>query len=76
MILCLAVRPSEAEDSTWNRLADTAQGNIAEASNFQTRARDSWLTTMDHNHLRISRIIRCMRILGKRLHHKKNSIFT
>ncbi|TKA25069.1 hypothetical protein B0A50_06133 [Salinomyces thailandicus] len=39
-------------------------GNIAEASNFQTRARDSWLTTMDHNHLRISRIIRCMRILG------------
>ncbi|KAI7508472.1 hypothetical protein KC347_g6056 [Hortaea werneckii] len=37
---------------------------IAKASNFDERAPDSWLTTVDHNHLRITRIIRCMRILG------------
>ncbi|KAI7474290.1 hypothetical protein KC357_g5291 [Hortaea werneckii] len=40
------------------------QGTIAKASNFDERAPDSWLTTVDHNHLRITRIIRCMRILG------------
>ncbi|RMY72344.1 hypothetical protein D0864_10440 [Hortaea werneckii] len=43
---------------------DESQGTIAKASNFHERAPDSWLTTIDHNHLRITRIIRCMRILG------------
>ncbi|KAI6856997.1 hypothetical protein KC343_g9113 [Hortaea werneckii] len=43
---------------------DESQGTIAKASNFDERAPDSWLTTIDHNHLRITRIIRCMRILG------------
>ncbi|RMY45745.1 hypothetical protein D0865_09724, partial [Hortaea werneckii] len=43
---------------------DDGQGTIAKASNFDERAPDSWLTTVDHNHLRITRIIRCMRILG------------
>ncbi|KAI7161280.1 hypothetical protein KC349_g2899 [Hortaea werneckii] len=43
---------------------DETQGTIAKASNFDERAPDSWLTTVDHNHLRITRIIRCMRILG------------
>ncbi|GAB1731080.1 hypothetical protein NU195Hw_g7153t1 [Hortaea werneckii] len=43
---------------------DEGQGTIAKASNFDERAPDSWLTTIDHNHLRITRIIRCMRILG------------
>ncbi|KAF2215159.1 hypothetical protein CERZMDRAFT_94579 [Cercospora zeae-maydis SCOH1-5] len=33
-------------------------------SNFEKLARETWLTRMDHNHLRITRIIRCMRILG------------
>ncbi|GIZ45304.1 hypothetical protein CKM354_000847700 [Cercospora kikuchii] len=32
--------------------------------NFVKLARQTWLTRMDHNHLRITRIIRCMRILG------------
>lgn len=31
---------------------------------FVKLARQTWLTRMDHNHLRITRIIRCMRILG------------
>ncbi|CAK1364731.1 unnamed protein product [Cercospora beticola] len=32
--------------------------------NFVKLARQTWLTRMDHNHLRITRVIRCMRILG------------
>ncbi|KAF7187143.1 Opioid growth factor receptor [Pseudocercospora fuligena] len=34
------------------------------AQNFKRLASNSWLTSMDHNHLRITRIIRCLRILG------------
>ncbi|KXT00675.1 hypothetical protein AC579_9543 [Pseudocercospora musae] len=34
------------------------------AKNFKRLASNSWLTSMDHNHLRITRIIRCLRILG------------
>ncbi|KXS94801.1 hypothetical protein AC578_4054 [Pseudocercospora eumusae] len=34
------------------------------AQNFKRLAGNSWLTSMDHNHLRITRIIRCLRILG------------
>lgn len=33
-------------------------------NNFNTLARETWRTRMDHNHLRITRIIRSMRILG------------
>ncbi|EIM83871.1 uncharacterized protein STEHIDRAFT_100890 [Stereum hirsutum FP-91666 SS1] len=31
---------------------------------FEERAGDSWLTRFDHNHLRITRIIRSLRVLG------------
>lgn len=31
---------------------------------FSRRARASWLTGMDHNHLRLTRIIRSLRVLG------------
>ncbi|EME84152.1 uncharacterized protein MYCFIDRAFT_195285 [Pseudocercospora fijiensis CIRAD86] len=34
------------------------------ADNFKKLASNSWLTSMDHNHLRITRIIRCLRVLG------------
>jgi hypothetical protein len=36
---------------------------IVEGLNF-ARRRQSWMTTMDHNHLRLTRIIRCLRVLG------------
>ena len=37
---------------------------IVRGGNFNRRADKTWLVKMDHNHLRISRIIRCLRVLG------------
>ncbi|SMY22272.1 unnamed protein product [Zymoseptoria tritici ST99CH_1A5] len=37
---------------------------ITPSLNFFANARQTWLTRGDHNHLRITRIIRCLRILG------------
>ncbi len=36
---------------------------IRRAANFSDRAR-VWLTPMNHNHLRITRIIKCLRLVG------------
>ena len=33
-------------------------------ADFKKLAQNTWLTRVDHNHLRISRIIRCLRVLG------------
>jgi hypothetical protein len=38
-------------------------GQVIEAANFKNRARN-WLTPGNHNHLRITRIIRSTRLLG------------
>lgn len=38
--------------------------SLSFAENWQDRVYDSWLTRVDHNHLRISRIIRSLRVLG------------
>ena len=43
--------------------AQTEEGKVIEAHNFKTRA-TSWLTPGNHNHLRITRIIRSTRLLG------------
>lgn len=37
--------------------------DITPKANFERLASQTWLTRMDHNHLRITRIIRCLRIL-------------
>lgn len=34
------------------------------SEDFKSRAGDSWLVGFDHNHLRITRIIRSLRVLG------------
>jgi Opioid growth factor receptor (OGFr) conserved region len=41
----------------------TAADRVIEAANFKTRARN-WLNPGNHNHLRITRIIRSTRLLG------------
>ncbi|KAM3416679.1 Opioid growth factor receptor [Cercospora zeina] len=41
-----------------------ADPTLTPKTNFEKLARETWRTRMDHNHLRITRIIRCMRILG------------
>ncbi|KAF2164706.1 hypothetical protein M409DRAFT_25098 [Zasmidium cellare ATCC 36951] len=43
---------------------DEAELTLSAATNFKQHARNTWLTSVDHNHLRITRIIRCLRILG------------
>ncbi|KAK5174552.1 uncharacterized protein LTR77_001633 [Saxophila tyrrhenica] len=37
---------------------------IGRSPNFERRAPITWLKSMDHNHLRLTRIIRCLRVLG------------
>jgi hypothetical protein len=39
-------------------------GQFSKGDNYSDRASDSWNTRYDHNHKRISRIIRCLRLLG------------
>lgn len=39
------------------------QFSIQEGSNFQRKS-GFWIRSFDHNHLRITRIIRCLRVLG------------
>jgi hypothetical protein len=40
-----------------------ATGEIERAVNFKSQA-SNWLSPGNHNHLRITRIIRCLRLLG------------
>ena len=42
---------------------DAATGEVVEAENFADRARE-WLTPGDHNHLRITRILKCLSACG------------
>ncbi|KAK5137877.1 hypothetical protein LTR08_006646 [Meristemomyces frigidus] len=39
-------------------------GGVVRGPEFDANAEETWLTSRDHNHLRITRIVRCMRILG------------
>jgi hypothetical protein len=43
--------------------ADGAQPNISRAGNFAIRSHE-WLSPMNHNHLRLTRILRSLRLLG------------
>lgn len=52
------------------RISDTDSGKtedvvleIVKASNFNKASRN-WVTLFNHNHLRITRVIRCLRVLG------------
>lgn len=45
--------------------SSTGDVTIRKGANFDDNAAQTWLTSGDHNHLRITRIIRCMRILGR-----------
>ncbi|KAF2481375.1 opioid growth factor receptor conserved domain-containing protein, partial [Neohortaea acidophila] len=38
--------------------------SIVRGANFQGASKATWRTRMDHNHLRISRILRSLRVLG------------
>ena len=38
--------------------------DIAPSATFKRAASQTWMCRFDHNHLRISRIIRCLRVLG------------
>ena len=54
------------EDQTAISMSATALANIAAAADRMARfyaATDAWLAPHDHNHLRISRIIRSLRLL-------------
>lgn len=42
---------------------DEQTGNVIEADNFAERARE-WLFPEDHNHLRITRILKCLTLCG------------
>jgi Opioid growth factor receptor (OGFr) conserved region len=42
---------------------DEQTGNVFEADNFAERARE-WLFPGDHNHLRITRILKCLTLCG------------
>ncbi|KAK4546643.1 hypothetical protein LTR36_001860 [Oleoguttula mirabilis] len=42
----------------------TSALTIGKGVNFDHNADQTWLTSRDHNHLRITRIIRCLRLLG------------
>lgn len=44
-------------------LVDVPKLMVQSASNFQDKAAN-WLTPNNHNHLRITRILRCLRLLG------------
>ncbi|KAK3615748.1 hypothetical protein LTR56_026396 [Elasticomyces elasticus] len=48
----------------WNVVTGIDNVSITPRQNFGIRAEETWLRWTDHNHLRISRIIRSMRILG------------
>ncbi|KAK3058793.1 hypothetical protein LTR09_000358 [Extremus antarcticus] len=43
---------------------DDPSALIGRGANFKRRATASWLKRGDHNHLRLTRIIRCLRVLG------------
>lgn len=38
---------------------------LPDKNRFKNRANATWRTPMDHNHLRITRILRCLRVLGE-----------
>lgn len=44
--------------------SSTGEPVLSRKSNFLELAQKNWLTYVDHNHLRITRILRCLRILG------------
>ncbi|KAI1812210.1 hypothetical protein GGS20DRAFT_42151 [Poronia punctata] len=46
------------------KISETASLNILPNGNGNSRGLSHWLVPMDHNHLRITRIIRSLRILG------------
>ncbi|EME45261.1 hypothetical protein DOTSEDRAFT_43628 [Dothistroma septosporum NZE10] len=48
----------------FNVKGDAAAPALDTKPDFRKLAQNTWLTRVDHNHLRISRIIRCLRILG------------
>lgn len=43
---------------------DGAERKIIAARNFNEQSKYSWRRSMDHNHLRLTRIIRCLRVLS------------
>lgn len=43
-----------------------ADFRVARGPNFKERSKN-WCVRMDHNHLRITRILRCLRVLGLQL---------
>ncbi|CZT24877.1 uncharacterized protein RCC_10605 [Ramularia collo-cygni] len=48
----------------FNIVVDDTDYKFIPKPEFLSLATDTWMTRIDHNHLRISRIIRCLRILG------------
>lgn len=48
----------------FNVKGDAAAPVLEPKPDFRKLAQNTWLTRMDHNHLRITRIIRCLRVLG------------
>ena len=49
-----AAGPGEAE----------AKAKVVPAQNFRQKAKHSWRRRVDHNHLRLTRMIRCLRVLS------------
>ena len=44
--------------------SDGGDGSIVPAQHFSEKSKVSWRRSMDHNHLRLTRIIRCFRVLS------------
>lgn len=53
-----------ADFYAFNVKGDAVAPVLEPKPDFRKLAQNTWLTRMDHNHLRISRIIRCLRVLG------------
>ena len=56
--------PDEERTKLLFQQSQTGGVTLDQGSDYEQRSRASWRKGFDHNHLRITRIIRCLRILG------------
>ncbi|KAK5698316.1 hypothetical protein LTR17_023758 [Elasticomyces elasticus] len=58
------VNDAESDESTTSQSPGFDSASITPRDDFLPRAQETWLLRDNHNHMRISRMIRSMRILG------------
>lgn len=60
----MSTPPDPTPENSSEEQGDDPAALVGKSANFSRRAAASWLKRSDHNHLRITRIIRCLRVLG------------